>query len=277
MNSYNLATAPLPGPARSGPVVHVTVRTEVYFYPSEDGVEHKEESEIHGGKKVSRQHTYGFGKIYVVRGKTVVATYLARGGPKEKFNGADRHTHSPIPPGDYPLSAAIQYTTPNWPNSSIPWGARIRTASNREVEYNPGTGWELATGSPKAPMNAAVGNLLTRMRGYPPTKAEAEQLNVVARQYFDVDQDQPTGTLVTVWQRNDFGEWAFALLQNGRKSGFFIHTTPDDELDSTRALEPSHGCIHMRPIDRNEAKKEGYLGRGIILHVAAFGAKGPPP
>jgi hypothetical protein len=256
--------------------VHVTAKTDVYFYPSEDGVEYCEEVEIHGSKKATRRHTYGFGKIYIVRGGAIIAQYSARGGPKEKFKGNDRHIHSSIQPGDYVLSAAIQYTTPNWPNSCIPWGAQIRRASDGEVEYNASIGWQHATGSPEAQMNKAVASLVKRTRGYPPTEAEAEQVNELAKQYFDVDPDQPTGDLVKVWQRNDFGEWAFALLQNGKRTGFFIHTTPDDELDPTHALEPSHGCIHMRPIDRNAAKTKGYLARGLIIHVKAFGAKGPP-
>ena len=102
-------------------------------------------------------------------------------------------------------------------------------------------------------------------------------MNGWAQQMFNVNPHQRGGPLVKVWQRNDFGQWAFALLQNGNRTGFFIHTTPADELDPTRALEPSHGCIHMRPVDRNGAKEKGYFRRGVILHVAAFGAKGPPP
>lgn len=258
-------------------MVHVAVKTKLYFYPSARGVEYKEEPEF--GKKKWVQHTYGFGMIYVVRAGTIVAEYEARGGPKEKFKGEDRHIHSSIPPGDYVLSAALKYTTPNWPNSCIPWGAKIRETSDHEIEYNPGSGWIHATGSPQATMNVAARNLLVRINERPLNADEEAALNDFAKLFFDVDPKHRTGTIVSVWQRNDFGEWAFSLQQGGKKSGFFIHTTPEDELTpkgTAVQLDYSHGCIHMRPVDRNEAKDKGYLQKGAILHVAAFDAKGPP-
>jgi lipoprotein-anchoring transpeptidase ErfK/SrfK len=113
--------------------------------------------------------------------------------------------------------------------------------------------------------------------GKPPL-SESE-LNKNAREQFDINPDDPTKTLVAVWQRNDFGQWAFALLKDGKKTGFFIHTTPDDELTPNGTpiqLGASHGCIHMRPVDRNEAKEKKYLDRGVTLHVTAFNAKGRP-
>lgn len=273
MTSFKLASSPLPGPARSGPMVHVAVVPKVYFYPSVDGVEYKNELEADGQKHL---HTYGFGKLYVVRFNTIVAEYEARGGPKETFKGDDGHIHSPIPPGNYVLSAAIQYTTPNWPNSCIPWGAQIRKAPNDEIQYDSGSGWQYATGSPKAKMNEALRNYWARL-GKPPL-SESE-LNKNAREQFDINPDDPRKTLVAVWQRNDFGQWAFALLKDGKKTGFFIHTTPDDELTPNGTpiqLGSSHGCIHMRPVDRNEAKEKKYLDRGVTLHVTAFNAKGRP-
>jgi hypothetical protein len=273
MTSFKLASSPLPGPARSGPIIHVAVVPKLYFYPSVDGVEYKNELEADGD---SHPHTYGFGKLYVVRSNTIVAEYEARGGPKETFKGDDRHIHSPIPPGDYVLSATIRYTTPNWPDSCVPWGAQIREAPNGEVQYDSGAGWQYATGSPKAAMNVAFRSYWARM-GNPPL-SESE-LNEEAKRQFAVNPKRPREGLVTVWQRNDFGQWAFALLKDGKKTGFFIHTTPRDELTPKGTpiqLGSSHGCIHMRPVDRNEAKEKKYLDRGVILHVTDFDTKGRP-
>jgi lipoprotein-anchoring transpeptidase ErfK/SrfK len=86
--------------------------------------------------------------------------------------------------------------------------------------------------------------------------------------------------LVSVWKRNDFGEWAFAIFQDKVKMGYFIHTTPDDEISrrsgAVSSLSFSHGCIHMFPDDRNDAKNKGYLKKGFSLKVLGFDAKGPP-
>ena len=151
------------------------------------------------GRKALDNHTYGFGKIYVVRGKTVVATYLARGGPKEKFNGADRHTHSPIPPGRLlHLARLFNIRRPTGRTHPIPWGARIRTASNREVEYNPGTGWELATGPPEAPMNGCRPATSPADASPSPTNAEAGTSQRRGPEQFRTSiQDQRGGTRST--------------------------------------------------------------------------------
>jgi hypothetical protein len=68
-------------------------------------------------------------------------------------------------------------------------------------------------------------------------------------------------------------------LREGTVTGFFIHTTPEDETAPSGQkiqLSFSHGCIHMVPADRNEAKKQGYLKKGIHLTVLGYDAVGPP-
>ena len=279
MSTFRLASKAIPGPARSGPIVHVSVATKLYFYPADAGTEHIKEWELDKSKgKIL--HTYGFGTIYVMQGGSILADYPARGGPKETFIGEDRHTHSAIPPRAYVLGKAVQYTTRNWPNSSIPWGARIRRASNGEIEFDSGSGWQYATGSATAPMTEACHRLFVREERRPPNPDESIRLDEKARKYFDVKPRKPTGTLVDVWQRNDFGEWAFSLQRDGTKTGFFIHTTPDDEIATSNGqtvdLSESHGCIHMRPADRNEAKDKGYFKAGATLRVFGFDDKGPP-
>lgn len=128
-------------------------------------------------------------------------------------------------------------------------------------------------------MTRACLSLFRRRHQKAPTPSQEAQLNELAKRYFDVDPDEPKGNLVSVWQRNDFGEWAFAILRDGAATGFFIHTTPEDETAPSGQkinLSFSHGCIHMVPSDRNEAKREGYLKEGIHLTVLDFDAGGPP-
>jgi hypothetical protein len=260
-------------------MVHVEAATKLYFYPADSGTQYIKEWELDTSKGKIR-HTYGFGTIYVMQGGSILADYPARGGPKETFIGRDRHTHSAIPPRTYVLGKAVQYTTRNWPNSSIPWGAKIQRAANGEIQFDLGSGWKYATGSPTAPMTEACRRLFVRMNRKQPNSAEAATLNEEAKEYFDVDPDHPTETLVDVWHRNDFGAWAVSLQRDGVKTGFFIHTTPEDEITTlnkgTVNLSPSHGCIHMRPADRNEAKEKRYFKAGATLKVFGFDGKGPP-
>jgi len=275
MTAYRLSSRPIPGPGRTGAVVHLQVPIELFFYPSAFGVEMLDD-EMPGGteeKPKYKSHTYAFGAIYVVSGKSILAAYHARGGPKETFKAADGHVKSPIPPGRYVLGKAERHVTANWAFSSIPWGAQIRRAENGEIEFNDGSGWRFATGSDDAPMNRAVRN----ENGGDKCRLTRAVINQIAIENFDVNPESPSGVFVSVWNRNDFGEWAFRL--KGGKAGFFIHTTPESELapdPNNVRLDPSHGCIHMRPIDRKEAMDMQYLRQGVVIHVMPFDATGTP-
>ena len=74
-----------------------------------------------------------------------------------------------------------------------------------------------------------------------------------------------TVNLPTVWDLNDFGAMAFHVP--GTQA--FVHTTPSDEAQFARGLpetlEFSHGCIHIRPSDR-ETMTLGRMaaGRGEV-------------
>jgi len=281
MCAYKLASQAISGPARTGPIVHVAAPLKVFFYPADRGREYLLEKEFdeNGGSKGDHRHTYGFGTLYVVKGNSVIKKYQARGGPKEKFIGDDGHVHSPIPPGTYVLGSAIHYTTKNWPNSSIPWGAQIRRSVDGEIQFNDASGWKYATGNPEAPMTRACRRLFKRKYRREPTPSQETQINEIAKRYFNEDPDAAKGNLVSVWQRNDFGEWAFAILRDGARTGYFIHTTPADEITPAGQkikLDSSHGCVHMIPADRNEAKKEGYFKKGVPIIVLGFDSMGPP-
>jgi hypothetical protein len=41
VTNYSLSSSPIPGPSRSGKVVHVTAATRIFFFPSASGVEYK--------------------------------------------------------------------------------------------------------------------------------------------------------------------------------------------------------------------------------------------
>ena len=85
---------------------------------------------------------------------------------------------------------------------------------------------------------------------------------------------------MTAWVYNDFGKWSWNLKRSGRRTVYFIHTTPDAEFaaaNNTRyELEQSHGCVHIKPEDRDEMVSRGYLQAGTEVEVMPYGTMGPP-
>jgi len=80
---------------------------------------------------------------------------------------------------------------------------------------------------------------------------------------------------------NDFGPYALRYFKDRNRNrtldagealmGEMIHTTPEDEAHSERgmtlALQHSHGCIHVRPADRELMLRAGAFRPGTLLIV----------
>ena len=268
MANWRLSPQPLPGPNRGGhPIVHIQPIPRLVFFPAD---------RIHN-EPTGRSKGFWLGTIYVVVAGQTVDQFTACGGPKKVDDSADRgHTIGKTPPGHYTLGPRHHHVTPNWPNSSIPWGASIRRAANGEVEFDDGSGWKPATGD-GAPMNNAIVQfyVLQRLPVPPP-----EDIREDARAAFLVDGTSKTGPVVATWERNDFGKWAFNLRRGGKRTVYYIHTTPEDEVATANgrefSLDQSHGCIHVRPKDRDTMMDNGYLAAGIAIEVKGYDAKGPP-
>lgn len=86
------------------------------------------------------------------------------------------------------------------------------------------------------------------------------------------------GRLITPWIFNDFGQWSWNMTKRGHRTAFYLHTTPRDEMtyDSPVDLQQSHGCLHIRPGDRNQMEGQGYLKSGRELQVMPYSKHGPP-
>lgn len=97
--------------------------------------------------------------------------------------------------------------------------------------------------------------------------------------------DESTHKLKETWDGNDFGNWGFDMTQNGKRTEYYIHTTPTDEEDTVKHeadktypnvhLGNSHGCVHLRPVDRAEMMTKGFLQAGVKLSVKPYGVVGP--
>ena len=210
------------------------------------------------------------GTIYVVNGHG--ERYEMAGGPPpgNRQAGPGGHFADVTPAGEYTLDHAEHHVTANWPLSVVPWGSRIREHDG-EIEYQVGQTWIHATG-PRGTVTRAMRLFVQRSN----SKITLEDASREARRMFFRH-----GSLVTDWIYNDFGKWSWNLKSHGHRSAYYIHTTPRAErealLDPPQyESEQSHGCKHIRPIDRDEMMARGYLAAGNAVRIMKYGIQGPP-
>jgi hypothetical protein len=192
----------------------------------------------------------GEGSIYVHIGRSIVASYRARGGPPSRLDDDAEHVAVPTKPGVYKLGAAHAHVTSNWYYSQIPWGAEIRKNEGGYQYRWPGRSvWLWATSNPAGTLKE------------PLATDDFEDLPAVTRD----------GMTYLIWNKNDFGKIAWNLVP----SDMYVHATADMEAkagadaapDAATSLACSHGCIHVDPRERDEMMKRGYLGTDIPLVV----------
>jgi hypothetical protein len=165
--------------------------------------------------------------------------FVAFGGPPTM--GTDsRMPEQPTTPGTYVIHSAKPYHTPTWAFSKIAWGTPLRDMPKEsDVWYQlPSGKW----GSVKRDTRISRADLI-RLYKY---------LYGWSR-------------VPDKWVFNDFGPIAIRWFKdlngnneldgNERLSGQMFHTTPKNEaqqaLGQTVELESSHGCIHIKPADRD--------------------------
>lgn len=212
------------------------------------------------------------GTIYVIGGHGESIT--AAGGPPVGRYDRGGHTIEPTPAGNYVLGPRIHVVAPSWPFSTIPWGAALRINASSEVEFEAAPGkWQPATG----PSGAVVKGFMTFLS----KDGKHPKLGDVIAGVRDVFIDPGTKKLLTAtWEKNDFGRWGWNLLQNGHRTAYFVHTTPENEHASAQGkavfLLNSHGCIHLVPNERDRLMKAGYLKEGVPFEVRSYKEIGPP-
>ncbi len=215
------------------------------------------------------------GHIYVLGGKG--EAYEAVGGYPPKMGKKDEGGHyaGATPSGFFTLGPAQHHTTLSWPMSVIPWGAKLRVGTDKELEFFDGT-WKKATG-PHGEWTKAQSQW--NQRDEHSSRVTEEQKEAFRSVVFN-----ERGELrFTEWIFNDFGKWSWNLMRGGKRTPYYIHTTPGDEQfrAGLKAYFPllllqSHGCVHLDPKDRDEMMAKGYLKAGTQVHIMPYWQKGPP-
>jgi hypothetical protein len=209
------------------------------------------------------------GHLYVFSSERV-KRYDAVGGPPpgKGYKDGGGHSAGVTPAGHYILDHAEHHSTKNWPQSVVPWGAPIRD-NNGIIEYQVRGAWKPASGRLGEVTHAI--QLFARRSGKTIGLMQADE---VARDMFFSN-----GVLIPFWNKNDFGNWSWNLKKAGHRTAYYIHTTPDDEAATAAGkafeLVQSHGCVHLRPLDRDEMIMNKALKAGVEVEVKPYGLVGP--
>lgn len=223
-------------------------RVELWFYPGTfEDTDAWRKARDHAGtsqyRDVIDRAPKGSGALYVAVDGVVVDLARARGGPPFKLINRT-HTADPSKPGRYRLDRGKAYSTRNWLYGQIPWGAELREQGG-EIEYRPRgeRRWKLATG---------------------PRRALSHE--IPRAEFYDSD-----GALFTEWRLNEFGSIAWRLRGS---PGLLIHTTPATEDATARGADPalatSHGCLHVKPTERDRLIERGYLVKGATVVIKSY-------
>lgn len=185
-------------------------------------------------------HFYpGIHTLLVKDKNTIKSRFSAYGGPAKMGNDS-RMAEQPTTAGTYVIHSAKPYHTPTWAFSKITWGTPLRDMPKEsDVWYQLSGGkW----GSVKRDIRISRMDLIRLYK----------QLYGWSR-------------VPDKWVFNDFGPIAIRWFKdlngnneldgNEQLSGQMFHTTPANEaqqaLGQSVDLESSHGCIHIKPADRD--------------------------
>jgi hypothetical protein len=206
--------------------------------------------------------------IWVVDGKPKLRTE-AWGGAAP-VHGATYDVMKPrkTTAGRYVVHSYAPYRTNTWTWSKIAWGTRlILDGAGSQVLYETGM-----SARPWLPVQQKI-----------PQATAA----VIKRYHFQLYGEE---RIPDTWVFNDFGANAVRYFKDSNKnrkldadealSGEMIHTTPENEAQTQRglavALDPSHGCIHVRPADRDRFHAAGAFRTGNDFVVHRYDEDVPP-
>jgi hypothetical protein len=214
----------------------------------------------------------GPGRLLWVLGQQILVDIEAWGGER-----AIPHVHyDTMAPrittaGTYVVQSYGPYQTKTWQWSRLAWGTPLRVEGDSRLLYQ-----DVRTGGWRS-----VEEVIPEI-----TLAEVRERFLAL--YKDGDgpdagwrYDRDRDGIPDQWIFNDFGPYALRYFVDRNRNrkldagegmmGEMIHTTVEDEARTLRgvpfALQHSHGCIHIRPTDRDRMVRAGAFNRGTLLIV----------
>jgi len=214
----------------------------------------------------------GPGRLLWVLGKQILVDVEAWGGEKPVPH-VHYDTMAPriTTPGTYVVQSYAPYQTKTWQWSRLAWGTPLRVEGGDRLLYRDSRTGEWRRVQEVIP-EVSLDDIRERFFAL---YKDGEGPD--ARQRFDRDGDG----IPDQWIFNDFGPYALRYFVDRNRNrvldagealmGEMIHTTAEDEARVARnqpfALQHSHGCIHIRPTDRDRMVRAGAFRRGTLLIV----------
>lgn len=199
--------------------------------------------------------------LLLVREKDEVkASVEAWGGPKEIGNDPSM-PEEPTWPGEYRIGRSEAYRTPSWGWSVLKWGTPLQDKGEKLDDV-----WYRTSG----------GRWASIAKDYKISRRDIMRFNADLYSSFEVPK---------TWVFNDFGplaiRWFKDLNNNGimdgkeALSGQMFHTTQVNEAQAANGMKvrlvPSHGCIHLKPADRDRLIGMGVFRPGTKFIVHSYG------
>lgn len=208
-------------------------------------------------------HFYPGQHLLIVRNKrSVVGRFEAWGGPASIVLHPAAMREEPTWPGRYVIEKAEAYRTPTWGWARIKWGTRLKDIETDVLYQLPSGAW---------------GSVL---KDFGITPLDIKKRN---------DELYGSKTVPMTWIFNEFGPVAIRWFKdlNGNKildgkerlSGQMFHTTPYDEMRHAKKkpvrLVASHGCIHLKPAERDRLFAIGAFKPKTDFIIHAYNEKFP--
>lgn len=235
--------------------------------------------------KTEELHFYPGSKIMVyLEGNKVKAIAEAWGGPatKQARRPDEKMAAGPTTAGEFVIDGLETYRTDSWQMSKIAWGTPIRGSrtDTRKLEYlSPSGKWRPSTIMVTDEVVVHLPNGETKMKKISRLLKTTDVLWL--NKFLRGSDDFPD-----TWLFSDFGPVAVRYYYdknknrrrdaNERLSGEMIHTTSINEGQSYQSngrevyLFDSHGCIHIKPIDRQKFLDAGAFRKGTTLIIHSY-------
>lgn len=193
------------------------------------------------------------------KNRAIVGRFEAWGGPASIVQHPNAMPEEPTWAGRYVIDKAEAYITPSWAASRIKWGTYLKDMKAKHDVY-----YQLPSGS--------WGSI-------------AKDFNISRDIILGWHKNLYGKEIVpTSWIFNDFGPIAIRWFKdlNGNKlldagevlSGQMFHTTPVNEMQHATnkpvLLSPSHGCIHLKPAERDMLIAMGAFKPKSIFVICAY-------